>query len=141
MSFAGVNYLAVVVAAAASFVFGGIWYGLFSAPWLRAANIKDEDIHSVKGSGAMVPYVTAFFAQLVMALFLAGLVGHLGQSQVTFRNGAISAVVVWAGFVMPAMVVNHSFQGAPKELTLIDGGHWLGVLLLQGAIIGWLGIG
>jgi len=24
-------------------------------------------------------------------------------------------------------------------LTLLDGGHWLGVLLLQGAVIGWLG--
>ena len=26
-----------------------------------------------------------------------------------------------------------------RSLTLIDGGHWLGVLLLQGAVIGWLG--
>ena len=26
------------------------------------------------------------------------------------------------------------------SLTLIDGGHWLGVLLIQGAILGWWGV-
>lgn len=141
MSFAGINYLAVVVAAAASFIFGGIWYGIFSAQWMAAAGIEDKDIHAIKGGAGLAPYVTAFFAQLVMALVLAGLIGHLGPNQVTLRNGLISAAVVWAGFVMTAMVVNHSFQGAKMELTLIDGGHWLGVLLIQGAIIGWLGLG
>ncbi len=30
MTFAGLNYLAVVLAAAASFIFGGLWYGVFS---------------------------------------------------------------------------------------------------------------
>jgi hypothetical protein len=25
-------------------------------------------------------------------------------------------------------------------LTLIDGGHWLAVLLIQGAIMGWWGV-
>jgi hypothetical protein len=38
------------------------------------------------------------------------------------------------------MAVNNAFRGAKRELTLIDGGHWLGVLLLQGAIVGWLGL-
>jgi hypothetical protein len=36
--------------------------------------------------------------------------------------------------------VNHAFQGAKTTLTLIDGGHWLGVLLLQGTILGAWGV-
>jgi hypothetical protein len=36
------------------------------------------------------------------------------------------------------MTVNHAFQGAKRSLTLIDGGHWLGVLVLQGAVLGYL---
>jgi hypothetical protein len=27
-----------------------------------------------------------------------------------------------------------------RVLTLIDAGHWLGVLLIQGALIGWMGV-
>jgi hypothetical protein len=41
---------------------------------------------------------------------------------------------------MTSLVVNHAFQGVRRTLTLIDGGHWLGVLLIQGAIIGWFGV-
>jgi hypothetical protein len=38
------------------------------------------------------------------------------------------------------MVVNYAFHGARHTLTLIDGGHWLGVLLIQGAILGFWGV-
>jgi hypothetical protein len=46
---------------------------------------------------------------------------------------------MWLGFVATTLAVNNAFRGATGSLTLIDGGHWLGVLLLQGAVIGWLG--
>ena len=67
-------------------------------------------------------------------------IGHLGIGQVTPRNGIISGAILWAGFVVTSMAVNHAFQGAKPALTLIDSGHWLGVLLIQGAVIGWMGI-
>ena len=38
------------------------------------------------------------------------------------------------------MGVNHAFEGAKPMLTVIDGGHWLAVLLLMGAIIGAFGV-
>ena len=52
----------------------------------------------------------------------------------------ISAAFIWLGFVITTMVVNYAFHGARHALTLIDGGHWLGVLLIQGAILGWWGL-
>jgi len=140
MSFAGVNYLAVVLAAVASFLFGGIWYGVFSKQWMAAANINFDDIKQAKGGASIVPYAIAFIAQLVMAVVLAGVIGHLGQGQVTLKNGVISAALIWLGFVMTSLAVNHAFQMQKKALTVIDGGHWLGVLLAQGAIIGWFGV-
>jgi hypothetical protein len=42
--------------------------------------------------------------------------------------------------VITTLAVNHAFQGSKRALTLIDGGHWLGVLLLQGAVIGLMGV-
>jgi hypothetical protein len=139
MAFAGVNHLAIALAAIAAFVFGGVWYRVLAKPWMGAVGKTKQDI---KASGApmAVLFLVTFIAQLVMAWVLAGVIGHLGLGQVTLRNGLISAGILWLGFVATTMLVNHGFQGAPRALTAIDGAHWLGVLLIQGAIIGWMGL-
>lgn len=138
MDFSHVNYVAVMLAAAASFIFGGVWYGIFSRQWMDATGLTAEDIKP--GTGPVIaPYVNAFLAELVMAVMLAGLLLTLGGGHTNAKAGLLTGVLVWLGFIMSALVVNHSFQGAPKTLTLIDGGHWLGVLLVQGAVLGWMG--
>lgn len=139
MSFAGVNYLSIVLAAAASFLFGGIWYGALSRSWLAAIDKTEEQI---KSAGRSMPFLFALtiMAQLVMAWVLAGVLGHLGPGQMTLRTGLITAALCWLGFVATTLVVNHGYQGERWSLTAIDGGHWLGVLLIQGAIIGWMGV-
>lgn len=139
MAFAGLNFPAVLMAASASFVFGGIWYGVLANPWMDASKITLESLKS-KGSATIVPYVVAFLGQLIMALFLAGLLVHLGADRVTIKDGLLAAAAIWTGFVITTMSVNYAFHGARPVLTLIDGGHWLGVLLIQGAIIGWMGL-
>ena len=45
---------------------------------------------------------------------------------------------IWFGFVVTTMTVNYAYHGARPKLTLIDGAHWLGVLLIQGMILGLL---
>ena len=87
---------------------------------------------------AFLPYVYAFIAELLMAWILAGLLGHIGA--LTVRGGIISAAFCWLGFVMPTMAVNNIFAGRDARLLLIDGGHWLLVLVLMGAIIGGMGM-
>jgi hypothetical protein len=139
MAFAGVNYLAIALAAAAAFVFGGVWYGILSKPWMAAVGKTEQDIKA-SGTPMAVLFVVTFIAQLVMAWVLAGVIGHLGVGQVTLRNGLITGALAWLGFVATTLVVNHGFQGAKPALTVIDGGHWLGVLLIQGAVIGWMGV-
>ena len=69
-----------------------------------------------------------------MAWMLAGVIGHLGA--VTVQNGVISAAFLWFGFVFTTLVVNNTFGMRSAKLIAIDGGHWLAVLLLMGAIIG-----
>jgi hypothetical protein len=139
MAFAGVNYLAIALAAAAAFVFGGVWYGVFAGPWMAAVGKTEQEIKA-SGTPMAVLFVVTFIAQLVMAWVLAGIIGHLGMGQVTLSNGQISGALAWLGFVATTMVVNHGFQGAKRALTVIDGGHWLGALLIQGGIIGWMGV-
>jgi hypothetical protein len=64
--------------------------------------------------------------------------GHLAQ--VNVRGGVIAGLIVWVGFVITTMGVNHAFSGASPKLTLIDGGHWLAVLVVMGAVIGAFGL-
>ena len=141
MDFAGMNYYAIPIAALASFLFGGVWYGVLSKPWLDAVGKTEADIRAASAGYPIPPaFAIAIVSQLVMAWVLAGLIGHLGQNQVTISNGLISAAFVWVGFVATTLATNHGFQGQRVKLTLIDGGHWLGVLLIQGLIIGAFGV-
>lgn len=136
MQFAGMNYLAIVIAAAAAYVFSAIYYTLLSKPWLKAVELKKGR----KKSAPWIPFVVAAIADLAMAWMLAGVVGHLGAGQVTVKNGLISGAFVWFGFVLTTIAVNYAFAGRKPTLTLIDAGHWLGVLLVIGAIIGLFGV-
>jgi hypothetical protein len=139
--FAGLNIWAVPLAAAASFVFGGIWYGALSKPWMEAAGLSEEKIKGSGGPSAR-PFVITFIAQLIMAWMLAGVLLHLSRSGIaaSAHTGAVSGFFVWLGFIVTTLIVNHQFQMQKALLTAIDSGHWLGVMLIQGAILGWIGL-
>ena len=141
MTFAGVNYLAVLIAALVAWLAGAGWYMALGKVWMAALGTTPEKMQEMKGEpGAFLPFIYAFVAELVMAWALAGLVGHLGPGQVTVKNGIISGAFCWLGFVMTTMLVNNSFGRRDWRLLLVDGGHWLVVLALIGAVIGAFGV-
>ncbi len=135
MQFAGLNYIAIIVAAVAGFIFGAIYYGALGKAWMAAARIEP-------GQAQMRPslFITSLVCELVMAWVLAGVLGHLGPGQVTVLNGIISGLFIWGGFIVTTIAVNQRYQGFGWKLTLIDAGHWLGVAVIMGAIIGWMGV-
>lgn len=135
MEFAGINYVAVLVAGVAGFAVGSVWYGVLGQAWMKALGKTKDDLKPTPG-----PFIAALVCQIIMAYILAGVIGHLGADNVSIANGVISALFCWGGFVITTMIVNHSFQGASRMLTLIDGGHWLAVLMVMGAIIGAFGV-
>jgi hypothetical protein len=134
MPFAGLSYLAVVVAAVAGFLFGAAWYVVLGARWLAALNKHEGDLRLLL---TPVPFITTGVALLLIGGMLAGLLAHLGT--VDMWHGIVSGFFMWLGFVVTTMTVNHRFQGLPWSLSFIDGGYWLGVLLIEGAVIGAFG--
>ena len=140
MTFAGVSYLAIVLSAVAGWLLGAAWYTIFSKPWQQAVGLSQAKMQQAqKSPGFYVPFVVAFLALIVMAWVLAGLIAHLGPGQFTVKNGVVSGAFCWLGFVMTTMMVNNGFAGRDRRLLLIDGGHWLAVLLIMGAILGAFG--
>jgi len=141
MQFAGISYLAVLIAAIAGWLAGAAYYGVLARPWV-AAHGKTLEAFKAENSAKTVhrwlPFALAFVAELVMAWVLAGMVGHLGA--VTIRSAVISGLFAWAGFMVTTLLVNNAFAGRKYALTAIDAGHWLLVVIVMGAVIGWIGV-
>lgn len=142
MNFAGINYLAVIIAALAGFGVGALWYSvLFVKPWMEAMGITEADIQARRASGS-APSIAPLLGgsvvgNLVMAFILSALLHSLASA--TFGGGLVTGFLVWLGFVITVMGVNNAFGMRKPMLTVIDGGHWLVVLLVMGAIIGIFG--
>jgi hypothetical protein len=135
MDFAAVNWIAVVVAAVASMALGFVWYMALANQWMAALGKTREQISM--GSSA-TPFIISFVMQLVMAYFLALFMPKLLGS-VSVANGLLAGFLLWLGFVITTMITNHRYQGSKWSLTVIDGGYFLGVLLVQGVVIGLFG--
>jgi Protein of unknown function (DUF1761) len=134
-----INYVAIFAAAVAAWLAGAVWYGVLGKQWLAALGWTEADIAGPDGKRQMPvgPMVLSFVASLVMAFLLSGLMAHVGP--ITVRSGVISAALVWVGFVITTIAVNNAFQKRKAMLTVIDGGHWLLALIVQGAVLGAMG--
>jgi hypothetical protein len=132
----GVNWLAVVLATVASMALGAVWYMVLANQWLAATGKTKEEI---TGSGSSpVPFIWAAACQFVMAFFLAKLT-PLVMGSVTVQSGVLFGLHMWAGFIITSMILNHRYQSQKWSLTAIDGGYLLGVMLVQGVVIGLFG--
>ena len=138
MHLANINWLAVIVAGAAGWLVGAVWYSVLSKQWL-AAQGKTMETAKQEAAGQSLPVllVIVFVANLIMAAMLYGIMTHVGPF--TIRSGMISGALIWFGFVITAIATNYAFQGRKPMLTVIDGGYWLAVLLVIGAILGAFG--
>ncbi|MEN3794431.1 DUF1761 domain-containing protein [Fulvimarina sp. MAC3] len=131
MGFTNFSPLGVVIAALAAFIFGFFWHRFLEKPWMTAAG------YGSKPALKPGPLVIVFIAYIVIAGMLAGLTAHIGTVGVyeTFVTG----ILVWAGFVLATIVVDHSFEARSRKLTYINAGHWFGVFLIMSVIIGLFG--
>jgi len=139
--FAGINYIAVAIAAVVAWLASAGWYMSLGRIYQAALGKTPEQCkEEMQKPGAFLPFLYAFIGNLIIAEMLAGVLGHLGAGQVTLWNGIISGAFLWFGFILTTMTVNFCFSGRDKRLLLIDAGNWLVVLVVTGAIIGWVGI-
>ena len=126
------NYAAVVVAAIAYWILGGVWYAvLFSKPWMALENISIEKANSMN---PVLPYVITFVLNLLIAYALAQIC--IWRNANTIGRGASVGVLLWIGFVGPITFTTYMFEMRPKELFAINQFYPLAGLVLMGAIIG-----
>ncbi|MGV3549167.1 DUF1761 domain-containing protein [Rhizobium sp.] len=140
MDFAAINYPSVVLATLAAYIVGAVYYTVLGKVWVKAAKL---DPATVKRSTAS--YIISFIAELVLALILFLVLNDITfagsfSDDFDYKSGIAWALIFWAGLVAMPLVVNHRYQGFGWALTIIDAVHWLLVLLVMGAVLGWFGV-
>jgi hypothetical protein len=138
MDISNINYLAVLVAAAAGFVWGAIWYISLSKPWMAAARI--DPAKAAQSGRSVEPFIISAIALIIMAFVIFVLINSIFVGEFSLNNGLIVGFVAWLGFILTTLAVNQRYQGYGWGLTVIDALHWLGVALIMGAIIGLWGV-
>jgi hypothetical protein len=133
MDFATVDFVACLVAAVAAFVFGAAWYMGLAKAWVAAVGKSEAEL---KANATPVTYMVSALALFVMAVVLALIWGG-GLAAVGLWPVLRAAIILWVGFVLTTLAVNHAYQGQKRSLTVIDGGYWLGVLLVESVVL-WL---
>lgn len=113
------GYLAIVLAAAAAYAFGALWYMLVAQQWIAAAGLSPEQIRGPEGKPGPKP----FLISAVCMVLVAAMMQH-----VFARSGVDTAGLgIFAGFGLGFfiatlwIVTNYAFARRPLSLTLIDG--------------------
>ncbi|HEY1383895.1 MAG TPA: DUF1761 domain-containing protein, partial [Dongiaceae bacterium] len=114
----GINWLAVLVAAIATFVLGGLWYGpLFGRIW-RAAEGQAEPPAKHEKHPAFV-YGLSFVLMLIAAAILAVALEPDPSLPRSLRVGLAAGI----GWVATAFGVNYLFAGRRFALFAVDAGY------------------
>ena len=121
MEFYAANWIAIIAAAAAGFVVGGIWYGpVMGKKWMGAVGLTEEDIKS--GNMGTI-YGTAFVFSLIASTTLAHLLTYFADAGM--NTTILISVGVAAGFIIPAIGTNYLFSQKSRALFFIDACYWL----------------
>jgi hypothetical protein len=129
MGMGAIDWIAVVVAAVATFLLGGLWYGpLFGKRWMAASGVEEAD--TAGGTGRI--FGLSFVAQLLAAAVLAMFIGP--EATVGFAVAAGAAVGVF--WVATAFGVVYLFERRPLAHWAVNAGYHVVSYTAMGLILG-----
>ena len=113
--------LNVLAAGVAGFLFGAVWYTVFSKQWMAASGVPLDDSGTPANRKDPVPYITSFFGAVLAAammqyLFEISAIDSLGR-------GLLAGLGIGLFIVSPWIATFYSFGARPRKLILIDGGY------------------
>lgn len=128
------NWLAIIIAAVANMVIGFLWYGnrAFGKSWTQ---LSGRSMGEGLPTGPL--FGLTFVAALVQAITMWWFVDQTGANNGS--AGAIVGLYVGLGFVAAAMFAEVLFAGRHPRIFAITAGYSVVALVVQGAIIGFLG--
>ena len=138
MNLFDVNWLAVVLAALAGFVVGGIWYGpIMGRKWMGAVGLTEEQIK--QGNMGLI-YGGAFAFSLLASWTLAHTFHsyEVNAVELSVMVKVVTALGIAIGFIIPALGTNYLFSQKGRALFFIDAGYWVLFYIAMGLVHAYL---
>ena len=125
-----VNFLAVLLAAVANYIFATIWYAvIFSNIWKKLTGITEM-------KPAALNIILVFIGSLVLSyvLYHSIVFGDAYLKMSGVKAGIMGGFFNWLGFIAPITLSTKLYEKKPWGLWILDNGFWLISLILMGAI-------
>ncbi len=128
------SVLSVLVAAAAAYVFGSVWYMALAKKWMVASGVAVGENGRPVNASDPKPYIIAF----IMAILVAGMMRHIFAMAGIDGAGKGFLAGLGLGLFMaaPWIVNNIMFSGRSKTLIWMDGGYAAGGCAVIGLVLG-----
>ncbi|MEK7084115.1 MAG: DUF1761 domain-containing protein [Patescibacteria group bacterium] len=134
MSGIELNYLAILVSAAATIALGMLWYSaLFGKQWIALMGWTEEQMKQAKQKSMGKSYALMMATALVKAYVLAMIVGFSGSA--TLATGLLTGFWVWLGFVATVSMGSVLWEGKSWKLYVLNNGYDLVSLLVMGGVL------
>ena len=133
MSNIRLNWVAILVAAIASFLFEALWFSVFMKEWLSGIGRTMEWLVAT-GINPAIQYAVAILCSVIVATVLSICIQASGE--LTTRRGVIVAAVIWFGFIATGWAKEYIFEVRTLQIYAINAGYALFDLMLIGAIVG-----
>ena len=127
------QWIAVIVAAAAGFGLGAVWYNLLSKQWIEASGVPVDEAGKPAGGANPMTFAGAFLCILVVA-------GMMRHALVTAginapASGLVAGLGIGLFFIAPWITLNVLFSMRPLRLAAIDGGYAAVACAVMGLIL------
>ena len=134
MEFSNLNFLAVIVAALASWAIGAIWYSpvMFGKVWQRELGYSEEYL---KESNMAVVFGLSFVLMFVAVLGLAFLIQGQNEEDMCWSGGLLHGALVGLAFGATSIGINYLYQRKSLTLWLIDALYYIVFLSVAGIIL------
>ena len=115
-----INYPVVLGAAAAYYILGAVWYGVFTKVWLKAMEKTEDDFEEMKKKAPRA-YLFSAIASLITAYVLAHIIAIADAT--TIVAGMETGFWVSLGFVLTTSLSVSLFEDRPMTLYALNGGY------------------
>ncbi len=126
------EFLSVIIAAAAGYAFGAFWYMTLSKPWIEAAGIECDE-HGKPLNQSMTPFILSGIAMILVAGMMRHIFGMAGIDGL--GKGLVAGLGIGLFFISPWIMINNAYGGRPFKLTVIDSGYAVFGCAIIGAVL------
>lgn len=129
-----VNYVALLGAAVARFVIGGVWYSpaMFGPAWHALLQLSPDVTRPRAARACAVDFVAGLISAGALVVVIAAMGAH------TALQGIVAGLLTSGGFIATTSFAQATYEQRPLRLYGINAGFQLVAFIAMGAILGAL---